>query len=89
MIKELLKTIEHKGEKYEIMLVKENGKWFLQDFKNGHPYSPYRYEVSDKVSMLELESKLGRPVLDYLISAVEDGIYVWVENKDKFNKRSG
>jgi hypothetical protein len=79
----LLKTIEYRGEKYEIMMIRENGTWFLQDFKNGEPFSPYRYSVDDRVDVSKLETTLGQPLLYHLISNVEKGVHFWVENKDK------
>jgi len=84
-MRKLLKTIEYKGQKYEIMMMEENGKWFLRDFKNGNPFSPYLYSIDNKVyDFSKVEAMLGHPLLDELISFAEESVHFWVENKDKF-----
>lgn len=77
-----LKTIEYKGEKYEIMMIKKNGSTFLQDFKNGKPFSPFVYGINDTV--YDLSKSVGyQAVEDELLSWVEEGVRFWVDNKDK------
>lgn len=87
-MRKLLKTIEYKGQKYEIMMMEENGKWFLRDFKNGNPFSPYFYGIDNKVydfsyDFIKVEAMLAHPLLDELISFAEESVHFWVENKDK------
>ena len=83
-MRKLLKTIEYKGQKYEIMMMEENGKRFVRDFKNGKPFSPYLYSIDNKVyDVSKVEAMLGHSLFDELISLAEEGVHLWVENKDK------
>lgn len=80
-----LKPFEYKGEKYEIRLIKRlDGTWFLKDFKNGSPFSPYYYGVQEDMDVARGEAQVGMPLIDYLVSQVEDGVRFWAENKDNF-----
>jgi hypothetical protein len=84
-MKELLKTYEYKGEKYEIMIVEERGHRYIQDFKNGKPFSPFTHGI---VNMpLDLFKRDGFKLVDEaIISAVEEVIRIWADNKDKILK---
>jgi hypothetical protein len=80
----ILKKLEYNGIQYEIRLItRGDGTWFLKDFKQGSPFSPYYYGIHEGVDVSRVEAMLGMPLLDYLISQAEDGVRFWVENKDK------
>ncbi|MGB7582597.1 MAG: hypothetical protein WBL85_09145 [Sedimentisphaerales bacterium] len=84
----LLKTIEYKGEKYEIMMIRKRGSTYLQDFKNGKPFSPFVCGITD--AAYDLSMSVGcQAVEDVLLSWVEESVHIWVDNKDKFQKSGG
>lgn len=80
----ILKKFEYNGVQYEIRLIKRtDGTWFLKDFKGGNPFSPYYYGIQRDVDIPKVEALLGEPILNNLISLAEDGVRIWVDNKDK------
>ena len=84
-MKKLLKTIEYKGEKYEIVMIEKNGIKYLQDFKNDKPFSPFVYGINNTV--YDLSKSVGCQVVEeQLLSCVEEGVHLWVDNKDKIQK---
>lgn len=85
-MKKLVKKFKHKGEKYEIMLVKRSdGIYFLKDFNGEIPFSPFYYCVSDLgfIDIDEIDARLDQPMLKHLISQSEDGARFWADNKHK------
>jgi len=81
-----LKTFKHKGEEYEIMLVKRpDGIYFLKDFYGGTPFSPFYYCIHDLgfIDIKKIDTRLDQPVLKHLISQSEDGVRFWADNKHK------
>lgn len=81
---EIVKKVEYKGVQYEIRLIRrQDGTWFLKDFLNAQPFSPFYYGISEGVDIKRIEALLGVPIKEYLISEAESGIRFWVENKDK------
>ncbi|MFA5424377.1 MAG: hypothetical protein WC374_11030 [Phycisphaerae bacterium] len=78
----LLKTFEYKGEKYEIMKVEKNGRIFLQDYKNGQPFSIYPVDINDTIN--NLSKLIGCEVVEgKLLSLVEENILFWDTNSDR------
>jgi hypothetical protein len=81
-----LKVFEHRGEKYEIMLVKRlDGTYFLKDFKGGIPFSPFYYCISDLgfIDISIIEDHQEQSVLNFLISQAEEGARHWANNKQQ------
>lgn len=83
----VLKTVDHKGVKYEIQLIQRaDGSSFIKAFKDGNPFNPYYYSTGKNIDVIKVEVWLGTPISDYLISEAEDGIKFWVDNKDTLEK---
>ena len=81
---EILKIFEYKDVQYEIRCIKRpDGTWFLKDFKEGNPFSPYYYGIHRDVDIPKVEALLGEPILDNLISLAVEGVRIWADNKDK------
>jgi hypothetical protein len=87
-MKRLLRTFEHNGEKYEINLIKrQDGTYFVKDFKGGIPFSPFYWGIDDKLNILDIskiETMLEQPIVDYFISESEAGARHWADNKHRF-----
>lgn len=82
-----LKTIRIENDEYEIKkITRPDGSWVLKDFKDGQPFSPYCYSLNKNINISKVEDLHGgMPVLDILVATVEEGIKIWVNNKDKIN----
>jgi len=84
-MEKFLKAFLHKGEKYEIILVKRmDGTYFLKDFKGGLPFSPFYYCISDFgfIGISEIEDQDDQSVLNFLIAQAEAGARHWADNKN-------
>lgn len=83
-MEKFLKAFVHKGEKYEIILIKRlDGTFFLKDFKGGIPFSPFYYCISDLgfIDINEIEAHHEQSVLQFLIAQAEEGARHWADNK--------
>lgn len=86
-MKILLKKFEHKGEQYEINLVKRpDGTYFIKDFKGEIPFSPFYCGIDDKLNIFDIkkiEAMLEQPVVDYFITESEACARHWADNKHR------
>ncbi len=83
-MEKLLKVMEYRGEKYEIRMVESlGGTYFLKDFRNGIPFSPYYYCVADLgfVDTDDVDDLNENPMLRFLLAQAEQGARHWADNK--------
>jgi len=81
-MKKLLKSFQHKGKEYEIVLEKRlDGMLILKDFNGGIPFSPFFHCVSDFGFIDIIETRLDEPILKRLILQSEEDARYWADNK--------
>jgi len=87
-MEEQTKKFEHDGVFYEIRLIRRmDGTFFLKDFRDGSPFTPFLYSIDKNVNVNHVENIIGTSLMKYMIAQVEEGIIFWLKYKNqlKFN----